>query len=114
MQSHIRRSRLGQLPQDIRTELIEARQSRGWSQAELGRRVGLPQVHVSSIETGKVVPRFDTLLDVVRVLDRDLLLVPRELVPAVQALIRDFRSPNSGERPLYALEEDEDDRSNET
>src|SRR5271154_3227129 len=107
MPSHVKPTRLNGLPDDLRQELIEARRSRGWSQAELGRRLGLPQMHISGIETGKIVPRFDTLLDLVRVLDRDLLLVPRTLVPAVQALIRDQRRQASGdesERPLYAAD----------
>ena len=50
-------------------------------------------------ESGKIVPRFDTLLDLVRVLDFDLLLVPRTLVPVVQSLIRQDRDP---EGSLYA------------
>ena len=115
MRLHIKRVRSGGLPEAIRQELVKARRKRGWSQVELGRRVGLPQVHISGIETGKVAPRFTTLLDLVRVLDHDLLLVPRSLVPAVQALIRDHRHPDTGEtdggeRPLYAIDEDEDAR----
>src|SRR6266699_258730 len=114
MSSHIKGPRLNRLPEAMRLELIEARHKRGWSQAELGQHLGMPQMHVSGIETGKIVPRFDTLLDLVRVLDRDLLMVPRALVPAIQALIRDHRHPASnidddaGERPLYAV-----DRSDE-
>jgi HTH-type transcriptional regulator/antitoxin HipB len=114
MLSHVKPIRLDGLPDDLRRELIEARHQRGWSQAELGQRLGLPQMHISGIETGKIVPRFDTLLDLVRVLDRDLLMVPRALVPAVQALIRDHRHPHlntdasEGERPLYAVEADEE------
>jgi transcriptional regulator with XRE-family HTH domain len=106
-------ARLQRLPEALRRELKEARRKRGWSQRELGDRVGLPQVHISAIENGKTAPRFDTLLDLVRVLDRDLLLVPRALVPAVQALIRDYRREVSagpheeGERPLYG-DPDED------
>src|ERR1700730_17024858 len=107
MPKHIKSARLNGLPDEMRRDLIAARQSHGWSQAELGRRVGLPQVHISGIETGKVVPRYNTLLDLVRVLEYDLLLVPRTLVPAVQSLIRDHRKPRAsdtdeGERPLYA------------
>jgi transcriptional regulator with XRE-family HTH domain len=109
MRSPIARSpRLQGLPKLMRQELKEARQSRGWSQAELGRRVGLPQMHISRIESGKIVPRFNTLLDMVRVLDYDLLMVPRALVPVVQSLIRDHRYPENGssadegEQPLYA------------
>jgi hypothetical protein len=50
------------------------------------------------------VPRFDTLIDIVRVLDLDLLLVPRSLVPAVQSLIRAQKDPGSAEKSLYAAE----------
>ncbi|MEM7408892.1 MAG: helix-turn-helix transcriptional regulator [Myxococcota bacterium] len=74
----------------MRLELKQARLNRGWSQRELGERAGLPQVHVSWIETGRVAPRYDTLLDLVRVLDHDLILVPRALVPGVNALLRDY------------------------
>jgi len=76
-------------------------------------------MHISAIESGKVVPRFDTLLDLVRLLDFDLLMVPRSLVPVAQALIRDHRSPQSshaeeGEQPLYGTGSREDEgRHNE-
>jgi transcriptional regulator with XRE-family HTH domain len=109
----LRPKRLHSLPYAMRRELKESRQRRGWSQAELGQRVGLPQMHISAIEGGKVVPRFNTLLDLVRVLDYDLLMVPRPLVPAVQAQIRDHRNPESsryadeGEQPLYATDGEE-------
>ena len=114
MPSQIKPKRLNRLPDDLRRELIEERHARGWSQAELGKRLGLPQMHISGIETGKIVPRFDTLLDLVRTLDRDLFMVPRALVPAVQALIRDHRrdrdaNADEGERSLYAGEFDEED-----
>ncbi len=95
----------------MRQDLVKARRHRGWSQTELGQRVGLPQMHISAIETGKVVPRFDTLLELVRVLDHDLLLIPRDLVPVVQALIRDRHVPEAGEgeeRPLYVPDEEPD------
>jgi transcriptional regulator with XRE-family HTH domain len=110
MLSHIKSTRGQGLPEAMREELRAERQRRGWSQAELGRRVGLPQTHISGIESGKIVPRFDTLLDLVRVLGYDLPMVPRSLVPIVQALIRDHLHPQAsqyadeGERPLYADE----------
>jgi hypothetical protein len=43
----------------------------------------------------------------VRVLDLDLLLVPRSLVPAVQSLIRAQKEPESAEKSLYAADEEE-------
>ena len=87
MQSQINRGARA-LPATLLGLLIAARHRLGWSQAELGRRLGLPQMHISEIETGKVVPRFDTLLELARVLDYDLMLIPRELVPVVQSLTR--------------------------
>lgn len=109
-------TRLGRIPRAMLYELKEARLKRGWSQLDLGHRVGLPQVHISNIETGKIVPRFDTLLDLVRVLGRDLVLVPRALVPVVQALVleADGNQGDQGERPLYAVDDnvDEEDEGN--
>ena len=108
MRLHIKTARLHSLPETLRQQLKEARKRGGWSQAELGQRVGLPQMHISGIESGKIVPRFDPLLDLARMLDHDLLLIPRALVPAVQAMVRDHRSAGASrdgdqeERPLYA------------
>jgi HTH-type transcriptional regulator/antitoxin HipB len=96
--------RLDGLPRDMRDALRDARRARGWSQKALGRKVALPQAHVSGIESGRIVPRFDTLLDLVRVLDFDLMMVPRSLVPPVQALIREGQGEGEDgeEQPLYA------------
>jgi transcriptional regulator with XRE-family HTH domain len=114
---HIKSMRLDGLPEDLRHSLKEARRARNWSQEAFGRQVDLPQAHISGIEAGKIVPRIDTLLDLVRALDFDLMLVPRALVPAVQALVRDHRRGEDGgdhdddgeERSLYADVEDEAD-----
>ena len=111
MRKHIKKNRLHGLPADVVSALIKARHAHHWTQRDLASRVGLPQVHISAIETGKVSPRFNTLLDLVRILGFDLLLIPRSLVPAVQSLIRDAEQPESQdteeERPLYAQEEEQ-------
>ena len=103
---HIRPLRLEGLPEDMRRALKEAREKRGWTQRDLAGRLGLTQTHISGIESGKIVPRYDTLLELVRILDRDLLMVPRALVPVVQSLIRDHLQPEQKgegeERSLYA------------
>jgi transcriptional regulator with XRE-family HTH domain len=104
---HIKPLRLKGLPADLRQQIKEARMKRGWGQRELGAAVGLPQPHISAIESGDIVPRFDTLLDIVRVLGLDLLLVPRSLVPAVQSLILAQKEPESVEKPLYAADDEE-------
>lgn len=104
--------RLERLPENIRAGIKAGRVERGWSQAQLGEKVGLPQAHISGIETGRVVPRFDTLLEILRVLGRDLVLVPSSLVPVVSSLVREQRNRRAHgveqeERPLYAVSEDE-------
>ena len=103
----IRPLRLKGLPEDLRLQIKEARLKRGWGQRELGAEAGLPQPHISAIESGEIVPRFDTLLDIVRVLDLDLLLVPRSLVPAVHSLIRSQNAPECVEKALYAADDEE-------
>jgi transcriptional regulator with XRE-family HTH domain len=107
---HIKPLRVKGLPEEMRLALKDARVARKWSQRELGSRLGLPQMHISGIESGKIVPRYDTLLELVRILDHDLLMVPRALVPAVQSLIRDHFSNQDGgeERPLYGGGDDDE------
>jgi transcriptional regulator with XRE-family HTH domain len=93
------------LPAELRRALKDARKKHDWSQRDLARHLGIAQRHVSGIESGKIVPRYDTLLELVRMLDYDLLMVPRALVPVVQSLVRDHRKDQPGEgeeRSLYA------------
>jgi transcriptional regulator with XRE-family HTH domain len=95
------------LPAELRRALRDARKQHGWSQRELARHLGIAQRHVSGIESGKIVPRYDTLLELVRTLDYDLIMVPRALVPVVQSLVRDHRKDQPGEgeeRSLYAAD----------
>lgn len=98
--------RSGTLPAQLRKTLLSARRQKALSQAQLGDLVGLPQAHVSGIETGRIVPRYDTLLDLVRVLDHDLVLVPRDLVPLVDALLRERlqNSADDEDQPLYDID----------
>ena len=94
--------RFGRIPEHICRDLKAVRKQLGWSQAELGRRVGLPQAHISGIETGRIRPRFDTLLEVARILRMDLMLVPASCVPMVHGLVREAaRPPGSRQRSLY-------------
>ena len=107
---HIRPLRLEGLPKEMRRALKDDRKKRGWSQREMASRLGLTQTHISGIESGKIVPRYDTLLELVRILESDLIMVPRSLVPVVQSLIRDSIRPDQGEseeRSLYAEDNDE-------
>lgn len=74
----------------ITTVLAAARRRAGLSQAALARRIGADQSYVSKVERGGVDPQTSTLLELARALDLELMLVPRQLVPAVQALQREI------------------------
>lgn len=102
------------LPAELRRTLKDAREQRGWSQRELASRLGIAQRHISGIESGKIVPRYDTLLEIVRMLNRDLLMVPRALVPVVQSLVRDHFKDQSGEGEEHSLYAGDGDRDEDT
>ena len=70
----------------IQGQIRIARESKGLTQADLGSRIGQPQSAVSRIERGGDL-RVSTLLEMARVLELEPMLIPKHLVPAVQALV---------------------------
>jgi transcriptional regulator with XRE-family HTH domain len=86
---------------DIFAALKTARENKGLSQRDLSARVGLPQSHISKIEHGAVDLQVSSLVALARALDLETLLVPRKLVPAVEAIIKDeTRSGSTDETTL--------------
>ena len=73
--------------QIVRT-LREARASKGLSQRALAIRVGVPQSHISKIESGSVDLRLSSLIEIARALGLEITLVPRTALPAVQSIVR--------------------------
>jgi transcriptional regulator with XRE-family HTH domain len=69
--------------------LVAARRRAGLSQRALSDKVGLAQSHISKIERAAVDPQISSLMEIARVLGLELMLVPRQLVPALQALKRE-------------------------
>ena len=70
----------------IQGQVRIARESKRLTQADLGSRIGQPQSAVSRIERGGDL-RVSTLLEMARVLEMEPMLIPKHLVPAVQALV---------------------------
>jgi len=68
--------------------LQAARAHKGLSQRALAAKLGVRQSYVSRIETAAVDPKVSSLTEIARALDLELVLIPRRLVPAVQALQR--------------------------
>ena len=74
--------------QDIIDMLKGARTAKGLSQRALSERTGVPQSHISKIESGGTDIRLSSLTELARALDLDLRLVPRKAVPAVDSIVR--------------------------
>lgn len=80
------------LNDQILKSLREARQRKGFSQRELSAKSGVPQSHISKIESGAVDLRVSSLIALARVLDLELELVPKKTVPAVKSIVRSSTS----------------------
>jgi transcriptional regulator with XRE-family HTH domain len=83
--------------------LRAARDARSLSQASLGQRLGMSQAQISLIERGLSDPRLSTIQNIAGALDLQLVLVPRSVAPAVQALVEAAAGRREGGQPLYRL-----------
>lgn len=81
-------------------EMTALRHRRGISQADLARRLGVAPPHLSRIEHG-TDPRLSTFADIVRALGAEPVLVPKEHLAAVRAVLTDLGEPSSEERPRF-------------
>ena len=87
----------------IGSQLKEARRQKGFSQAALASKVGLPQSHLSKIESGLVNLQISSLIELSRALELELMLIPRILVCTVESLQRGIDEKASEESPMYQL-----------
>lgn len=82
--------------------LKKARIERKLKQSELGSKLGLPQSHISKIERGDTDLRLSTVADMARLLDLELVLVPRHLLPMIKAMIEGKEE----QKPMWGLDEE--------
>lgn len=85
----------------------KARQKKGFSQRALSLKTGIPQSHLSKIEQGLVDLQLSSLIEIARVLDLELVLVAKNLLPAVQAMHN--TTLGSEPVPAYQLSNEEED-----
>ncbi|TBR41962.1 XRE family transcriptional regulator [Marinomonas agarivorans] len=103
--------------EQIVESLRESRIRKGLSQRELSARSGVPQSHISKIESGGVDLRISSLIALARVLDLELFVAPKKSVPAIKSIIRSSKdrtstgSHNEDEQrsPAYRLDGDNND-----
>lgn len=89
----------------IAKAIRKARQKKQLSQRQLSAKTGIPQSHLSKIEQGAVDLQVSSLMEISRVLDLELMLVSRSLVPAVKSLQN--LPKQSLNLPAYHLDEDD-------
>lgn len=85
------------LNHQILKSLKEARKRKGFSQRELSAKSGVPQSHISKIESGGVDLRVSSLVALARVLDLELELVPKKSIPAVKSIVRSSMNADMSE-----------------
>ena len=72
--------------------LKAAREKKGLSQRQLSTRAGVPQSHISKIETTGVDLRISSLAAIASALDLEIALVPRKAMPAVKSISRSLEN----------------------
>lgn len=99
--------------------LKAARLARGLTQRDLSVRAGVPQSHISRIESGAVDIKLSSFIELARVLGLEPVLVPRKVLPAVEAVIRTGaprpdaheEATRRAQERAYALNEEEEDNA---
>ena len=92
---------------DIIEQLKASRKSKKISQGDLGKRMKLPQSHISNIESGQTDTRLSTVVEMSRQLDHELMLIPKEWIMAVQHIVAGH--PEKLSQPKWRIMEEEDE-----
>lgn len=97
--------------QPLISTLAAARRQKNLSQADAGKKSGVGQAHWSRIENGSIDVRLSSMIDMTRALGLELMLVPKEYVPAVKAIIHHRSESDEFEedQAAYSIEENEED-----
>lgn len=82
------RSKMSYASENIAASLKIERENKGLSQRELSARSGVPQSHISKIESNGVDLRLSSLASLAHALDLELALIPRKAAPAVRSIAR--------------------------
>ena len=86
-----------------------ARQAKRITQAVLAKQAGLGQSHVSRIEAGTLDVRATSLVEMARVLGFELMLVPKEYIPAVSALTKFGSDDQADDEAAYVPQKEKED-----
>lgn len=92
--------------------LRTARIAKNLSQRELSKLAGVPQSHISRIESNQVDLRLSSLIAIANAVGVEVTLVPRMAMPAVQSIVRQTMPGPSQTQPheagpAYTLDEND-------
>jgi len=82
--------------------LKKRRLQKGLSQKELGKKLHIPQSHLSKIESGLVDLQTSTLVEMARLLEMEVMIVDRTEVSLIKALQK-----GESKAPMYQLSEED-------
>lgn len=84
-------------------QLHSIRTQKHLTQQEMAVRLGWAQGRISAIETGRLDPRVSSVVQMGRLLEHEIMLVPKALLPAIQAMIT-----GKTDEPLWNVSETEE------
>lgn len=87
-------------------ELKHIRVKKHLSQKWVGDRINMPQSHLSKIESEEIDPKLSTVIELVRVLDHELVLIPRSHLPMLNSLIKGM-TDTSIDSPAWMPDDEE-------
>lgn len=93
--------------------LRETRIAKNLSQRDLSKLAGVPQSHISRIESNQVDLRLSSLIALANALGLQMVLVPRKAMPAVQLIVRQTdptvsgKKPSIEAKPAYSLDDED-------
>jgi DNA-binding XRE family transcriptional regulator len=82
----------------------QGRQRARLTQDQVASRAGLSRPSYRAIETGAAAARASTLINVARALGMEMMLIPKQLVPAVQAMLH----AGDEDQPAFTADPEDD------
>jgi transcriptional regulator with XRE-family HTH domain len=93
---------------DLLDRIRVQRREKRMSQSQLGHMLHMPQSQIARIEQGNRDVRLSTLLELSRALGLEPMLIPKQLVPAVQYMVSEKRGEANRSVPKLVGNEPED------
>jgi DNA-binding XRE family transcriptional regulator len=91
------------LLKDLGRQFRDGRKRIKLTQDEVAAQAGLSRVSYRAIETGAAAPRAGTLINIARALGMEMMLIPKEIVPAVHAMVH----AGDDDQPAFTADADE-------